>query len=234
VPIDGDKQWRGIERDVRVIVEQLVPENERTNFEFKADALFSGRKPFDKWKREDRIAVQKAFLQVIAEYKMPVIWGAVERAFYKAERGAEGVTLTTHNLVLEMTDVAFILCSAGTEAWLSGNADDSVGILIADENKRPGFKRKMKDSLAEYRRKHILPTVLHSRFDHFMDTLSFNNSAESLGLQIADHCAYFLKRRIMKKRDSDFLFEIIRKNIGDGYAVSKRERWFKAKRELGM
>ncbi len=85
--IDGDQDWRSIERTVKQIIQEDVPERLRANFEFKADALWGGRKPFDGWDRAERVKVQRRFLQTIADHRLPVTWGAVDRLFYEKERG---------------------------------------------------------------------------------------------------------------------------------------------------
>jgi hypothetical protein len=220
VLIDGDSHWRKIEAGTKAIIERCVPKAEQEGFEFKADAIFGGRKQFANWDEADRLDAQASFLCLIADCSLPVAWAAISRSYVRTsmeQNFAPGFTAAQVDLLAY--DYAFVACAAAIEAWFSNHAAGSMGISIADQNKKPRLKWRLKTSLQQLRAARLVPSLPHTQFEHFMDTISFNDSKESIGLQMADHCAYFVKRRLMKKQDSDRCFEIIKPTLIDSYLI---------------
>jgi hypothetical protein len=47
------------------------------------------------------------------------------------------------------------------------------------------------------------------RLDHLADTIYFGASRDSIGLQMSDHCNFFIKRHLMGRDDSERFYKVL-------------------------
>lgn len=206
VLVHADAKWRAVDISLERIVNTLVPESARASFEFHAKNLFSGSDKYP-WGQEIRHAILKECLQIIGQYELPVVWSGIHKTGFKiAAKGMyDPAKLEGEEFLKELQRLGFVACAIEIEQWFLKNAADEVGLCLADVTKA-GLG--MKQELREYRRRAILPDG--PRFDHLVDTVYFGNSDESIGLQLADCCAYFISRHLMGKMDSEPFYDLIK------------------------
>jgi hypothetical protein len=67
----------------------------------------------------------------------------------------------------------------------------------------------MKASLRQYQQTAISIDEPTTQFKHILDTVYFGNSHESIGLQLADACNFFIKRHHMGDTSAERFFQMI-------------------------
>jgi hypothetical protein len=199
VIINGDTQWRTIESDIKDLKSDYSQLDRDT--ELKANQIFWGQGKFQPWKREDRVILQKTLLGLIKRHNLSINIGVVDREYLKS---------LSHIRHVKAQDFALVMCLHETESWFCKHAPGEVGIVIADETDR---EEVFKHSLQIYREHPIGP--VKAKFNHLIEPILFADSKETWGIQLADHCAFFMKRFLCQKADSTEFFEIIKPMLTD-------------------
>ena len=212
IVIHGDLEAKPIEIDVAALVEE-VPEEYRENFEFHACELFSKDVKFPNWPRKERWKLLIRFMRLIIKYNLPIHWGSIRRETLK-QLFTEKDLKDDPFIALEY---AFLLCADETNLWFRAKLPDERALCIADRIDAP---LSMKRLFKEYRHRPSIVTDEKPQFDHLLDTVYFGDSHESVFLQLADSCSYFLKRRFSGKENSDKFYEVIEPQIRSGRRVN--------------
>jgi hypothetical protein len=206
-----DKHWLAIERAARDVVNRLVPPQMHDDFEFHACDLFTGNtKGFQRNARdkEVRFEILKSFLTIVRDFKLPIIYVVHDKQEFP---------LKDWQMVTMHREIGREICAGYVESWIRRRTRGrDVAMLISDvvhsDDKRE--EKLIKRYLMRYRKWPMF--VTHGPvLEHVVDTIHFADSKESIGLQIADACAYFIKRHYMNESDSDSepLYQIIAKNV---------------------
>jgi len=242
------------ERMHSIAIEQLfAPDEVEEKFqEFHAFELFKGEGAFkgiDEKKRFDAIRI---LLLTLRHSKLPFIYAAIdEKQLAKSALG---------NSLFETADPlvpAFKLCTLGVEDWARAHHPQNVPgtvqidyndqyLLIADDTKNIELKKRLRHSyrLLRAARPYILKSPRsamdplsgsQNRLWHAHDAIYFGDSKESVGIQLADLCTYFMQRQLMKrdssaKDDGDQFYEI----FADQVVCAKPEPEWSQHRELLM
>jgi Protein of unknown function (DUF3800) len=134
---------------------------------------------------------------------IPIAYGGID-----CHKLRGGLFATAHPL-----DIAFRVCVQTVEEWFENNAPDQLGLLIADNTKNSHVKDTMQAAFRSYRRP--LKSALHTRgkLKHLHDDMYFGDSANSVGIQLADICAFLICRHIEGKQDTEQIYKIIEPHI---------------------
>lgn len=234
----GEFGWA--ERLHSIAAEQLFsPDEIEEKFqEFHGRDLFKGEGPFQgmgEQKRFDAIAV---LLMALRHHRLPFIYSAIDVRKLAKSTLARGLFETAHPLV-----PAFKLCLLGIENWAQSQHDHFPGsirvdysdqyLLIVDETKDAELKKRLRNSYRLLRA--ARPYVLKSpnRLWHAHDAMFFGDSRDSVGIQLADLCTYFMQRQLMKqnvnvKDESDQFYRM----FSDQVICAKPEPEWSEHREL--
>jgi Protein of unknown function (DUF3800) len=180
-----DWQWLKVERLAKEIAETLVPEQLRPDFEFHACDIFNGSNAWSQWRnnvgKELRFEILKRLIGLIRRNRLPIIqcsWvknGERDRDIIKLRQG-----------------LAFSVCVDSVERWFQEKAKTDVGMLVADVQ---GQRKDEAIFKQEIRRARTVSRLSRKpALRHIVDTIHFAGSHESIGLQLADICAFFIKR----------------------------------------
>jgi hypothetical protein len=216
VPINGDTQWRAIDAD---IVDLRKDHHVPAHVELKACHIFWGTDAFKSWKREDRVKLQRDFLLVLDRYKLKIFYGGIERAHFKQILAP----IPPSEVDQQPQDIAFLMAMGDFENYLCGDSPGEVGAVIADNSDRENV---FKESLSDYR-KRPLRGIYNTKFNHLIEPVLFTDSKESWGIQFADHCAYFIKRHLMEKSDSEEYYNLIKGLIWND-SIMASETYFRS------
>ena len=96
---------------------------------------------------------------VIADHNLSFVWSAINREYLR-----EQIVDPFKDLTRFVHDVAFCICAVSIESWFIQHAPESVGICIVDDMDKPDFRRKLTESLRNYRRVPMLPDIPHTQF----------------------------------------------------------------------
>jgi hypothetical protein len=215
IVVHGDLQTLPIEKDARSIIDTLVPEQFRPHFEFHAKDLFSGSEKFRGWPKDGptgRYAALGAFMNLIPKHNLPVLSGSINKpGFWKSGGGKIWLDKSEREKKHVPHAVGFMFCIFEVETWFLENAPYERGLCIADETKA---RAVLKNDLRHFRDGIEFTAEEGERrtlqLDHLIDTIYFGNSHESIMLQLADCCAFFIKRTAMGRPDAEPFFRIIR------------------------
>lgn len=202
VIVHADRQWKALENHLFEMMRKYSPiafEELPYNYCFHATELFSGGKIFsrDRVTKEARWAILDELVALPAKFNLPVVAYYVKRSEYPD--------------VVEAYRYCFVEIAAQVEAYMRRLPDrDEVASIIAEDLPDVHF---WVDSMHRYQQKEIQHSGLHA---HERDRLwltrvigrpRFEDKSTYSPLQIADACAFTIKRQLMKKPDSTRFFE---------------------------
>lgn len=183
----------------------MIPHERRESFEFHAADLFHGQNDFKKVAREKCHEVISVMLSEVSRLELPVIYGAANKVKLQTSHYGDAHPIT----------VAFRVCAEELERWFDLHTDTHErGLVIADDTRDLDAKQAIKRSFRQYRRR-LGPALNAERglMAHFLDDMYFGDSSDSVGLQIADLCAFFVTRHLNHKEDTEYFFRMIEKNV---------------------
>lgn len=209
--IIDDRIFRDIEVLMGVCVEDLIPADRLEDFhEFHASELYRGSGIFDGIPEEKRFHVIHRLLTLVRDYKLPIVYGAVDVQRLRKKYYASAVP----------ADIAFRICAIGIEDWISKQKpDDQLGIIILD-NCDKADKDTIKKSFRQLRKKLQPPHWTPGQLWHVLDDMFFGDSKDSVGIQLADVCSYFIAKHL---QGGDEVAEGFYQTISDYIVHSKIE-----------
>jgi hypothetical protein len=219
VIVQPDEDWTDLEQTLKTIRDDEYQPRDSESFEFHACNLFEE----SKGNHPDRAyRTLMALLDVPRALELPIVCGAIDRRFTTefmkgikpfAANPKKELNKTTRDFRWNDAIPAFILCAQATELWFREFAANERCLLIADESDQPTDRPTIdKDTKIELRRIRNHPPYKHS-LDHIINTVYFGDSRFSLAIQLADACAFFIKRHLMGRTDSDLYFGKIKEQI---------------------
>ena len=173
------------------MVGDLIPKDRLGRFkEFKGCELYGGYGVFDGLRQQDRFQTITNLLHLVRDNHMPLVYGAVDLG--KLKSGLYGSA--------SPLDTAFRICTAGIEECLAKIDSHQFAIVISDDFQA----KKIKDGLLEsFRglRKQVRPPDFGigkspNTSWHLHDEMYFGDSRQSIGLQMADLCCFFIGKHL--------------------------------------
>jgi hypothetical protein len=216
--VDADKALGRVERYLSALVATQIPPEMQKDFVFHATELWSGSKRFgdrDRWSFEKRLAILQRLSEIPQKFDIKISFGFIDRT---KPVSPDGRSLVDLNLgftpYIEEFCTAFVMCGMFIEGTMRHLANDEVALLIAEDTDK--IKRFVKSSQAMLKSpRYKMPATNISEeinffpLKHIKDTIHFAAKSESVCLQIADLCAFLIKRRLMRRSQSDYLFDLI-------------------------
>lgn len=219
VAVNADKQFKEIEGYLDGLAKKHIPDEKRGGFAFHAMELFHGTKNFNRttWEFEKRLEILDDLALIPKKFDLPVCWGATER------QSAPGLlSKPTSPLLLEQIihGNAFFKFVMQIEVVMRATANDEVAMLIAED--RPIMRRMLKiahamlQGRAPRRFQEELDNIKGEFFtkllplERIIETVHFAQKGKSSLLQVADICAFSIKRGMMKASHSERLFGSLR------------------------
>ena len=201
-----------------LVIESLIPENQVDKFEeFHASELFGGYGIFEPIEQRRRHEALEGLLHLIPTFDISIAYGAVDLEHLKQQ----------HLSSANSRDIAARYCIKGIQQWLEKGMLERVvkntidpkvpleplmALLIAHAgNKRDMFE--IQKSFREMRKRVRPPNVISDDLFHFHDDMYFGDSKFSLGIQLADVCAFFIAKHLEQRADAEGFYQIIASNI---------------------
>jgi hypothetical protein len=214
VIVDLDRHRAPAEEIFGQLAAKYLP-NDKQHAPFHAKDIWHGTKDFhrDRLTLTKRLDLLKALAEIPDRLDIPVIWGG----WFKGPMTPIGDVSEDDQQFMEKVTpaaVAFSVCCWGSELWLRSHARENALIIHEDTEE---FKKLLRNVLPLFQSpllckavgmpEHLFP------FRYVADELLFASKSGSRMLQIADVCAFFIKRRLAEKRDSDPFFDLISPKI---------------------
>lgn len=197
VIVEG-REFSDLEITMGMIVEAIIPADKVEKFEeFHAWQLFEGKEVFDGIEERIRFNVARSLLSIVTTHKIPIVYGAVDRS--KMDRTNFGSA--------DSLDVCFRVCMRGIEEWANGIAAKEIidfsetplpilPLVVPVSDDFQGDKKKtLRASFRQLRQQFRAPNW-NTGVWHIHDDLYFGSSKDSVGLQLADLCAYIIRKHL--------------------------------------
>lgn len=201
VIVHADKQLNELERRLQRVVERYIPKEHWDGFTFHATELFSGGgKVFDrsKWPLAARLEIARDIAAIPSRMKLPLAFGIIQREHWPMTFDAS--QMTPKEKIVGQHTSAYMTCAMQVEMWMRCKAPDEVTMMIAEDNDQA---RKM---IKEMQNAHRNPNIIEGLgedskkyfpFKKIKHSPLFEQKSDSPALQLADFCAYVMKRRAM-------------------------------------
>lgn len=193
VIIDPDKHFRELRSYFRDLASDLFPDEDSYRFVFHAKDIWHGHGAFSRenWSLEERMRIMRRLAQVPALFDLPVIYGAIDR-----ESARQALLQKNQDLpektIRSFTHVqAFVRSIQCAESWLKESTDGEMASLTVED------VHEVKSALMAIHQGYSDPWTRDEGVfttDHIDDALSFQKKDQSILLQMADHCAFIIRR----------------------------------------
>jgi Protein of unknown function (DUF3800) len=187
--------------------------------------LFNGSKRFDKtaWPLPVRLAILDELADIPRHFNLPVFHCSIDRVAASAHFGEPCGTPAFERAAHAY---AYFYCSLQVETFLRTAAPDEVALMIAEDREQVRRMLKYAHNINRGRIKEAAfvhevikegkdPILSDNSFpfDHVIESIQFAQKSDSSLLQIADICAFAIKRWIMRKPHAERLFAPISRNF---------------------
>jgi hypothetical protein len=201
-----------------------VDEIEDKFHEFHASELYCGEGAFEGIEKAKRFDAIQVLLTAVQVKKLPYIYAAVDKD--KLKKSPMGSA--------NPIDVAFRLCLLGIEDWARSKHQQhgpnviqidykDMCLFIVDDTEEKPLKNQLRGSYRSLRAARPYIPPLDNRLWHAHDDLYFGDSRDSVGIQIADLCNYFMWRHLLKKDDGEE--EFYNRFVGQAICARPEPEW---------
>jgi hypothetical protein len=192
------------------MADDLAPPEHRAGFAFHATELFSGGKryPREKYSKEWRWRVLDALVDIPHQIGLPILWARVARA----EVGPGGNWAPNPKWEVQMSPVvhgqvlALNVVLVHAERYMNEYAqpDELAQVIMEnDDSSRDAFHAVQRILTDPNINKTLAPEHENFRLSRIIYPMHFEEKTDSSMLQIADACAFALKRWCMKTPEAE-------------------------------
>ena len=209
VLIDADTQWISMANDLAAVLAHHTPQGvDRPPF-IHAKDVFHGTKDFhrDTWPGSSRIGLLASVSALPVKYDIPVVWCAVDRRDYAKAHPNE----TPEEHKRDLYTVCVVSCLFQVEQYMRSLSDKSeVCSVVLEENKE--LQKRLPEIMDFIRNpdtdaggslepggEAVIP------FRKIIDAPACQPKTASSILQMADYCAFAIKRRVQRARSGQDL-----------------------------
>jgi hypothetical protein len=181
--IVAEHRWKAIEQAVVRQIDTFFEGNVPQDYEIHASEIRGGRGIYKGMDLKKRIAYRDALMQIPVDFGLPFIYRAITKKRFSGwlERTfGKGIFINPHI-------AAYPLVSQTINTYLRDQGEDTLGILINDENK---------EVVADIERttKLLRADPSHLQLDRIIEKTFFIDSRKSPLLQLADLCAFHARK----------------------------------------
>jgi hypothetical protein len=222
IALNADNQFKAVETHLDELVRKHIPEDQRPGFVFHAMEVFHGTKRFDRgiWPFEKRLEILDDLAAIPKKFDLPICFGGTDRiSMPQLLKGP-----ATPPLIEQIAHAhAFFKFVMQMEVVMRATIQNEVAMLIAEDREQVRKMLKIAHSILRGRPsrqfKDILSEIAVPPFDSLLplerivETVHFAQKGESSLLQVADICAFAIKRHIVKASHSDRLYGPLREQM---------------------
>ena len=199
-------------------IDSLMPEDRRADFqEFHACEIYGGYGPFEGIDQKKRFDAIEYLLDLVTTSEMKVTYGAVDLDYLRQQPFASANPL----------DMAFRLCAKQVGDQLNTETVQMLAsatpasqvkivpqfaLFIVDQCDKSD-KAVLQNSFRSMRKRVRPPEFDPGLLASLHDDMYFGDSRYSIGIQIADLCAYFVARHLSKDDETERFYKMIEPRI---------------------
>ncbi|RED31805.1 uncharacterized protein DUF3800 [Rhodopseudomonas thermotolerans] len=213
VIIDPDRTWRRLEDHFSMMSKKYFRHHDGPPIVFHAKDIWHGNGlfPRNEWPLTKRTKLLGELAEIPASFGLPIVVGYVNRTEFRKSLLKNTPNMPDKDIRSLTFARAFFATILRIERWMQENTQE-VALLIAEDS--TDIRRQVKELHKLYTDRSWLDlpaTAFQSK--HIVDSIHFAKKDESLLLQIADHCAFIMKRKLMKKQDAQKLYAKIKSQV---------------------
>lgn len=211
VIVQADTHWKALEQYLLSLVEEVIRPEDRHDFYFHATDLFHGTKTTHRniYPKELRWDVLRRLCSVVEKFQLPVVVGIMDRA--------DPLLLgkDAHDKVIHAQTVTAGLCLLQVEEYMRefASTGELASMVYENNDQCRRHIKKLQNLFLNHQAMSNLSAVLtsiggESRVTKYLpikrvvDGAYFAEKQDSSILQIADACAFAIKRHLMGQPDS--------------------------------
>jgi len=203
--VNADRHAKHLEAALARVREKHCPDAPK-DFVFHTTHIFSGESGHryfarERWPKEKRWAILDDLARIPKEYDIPIVHGHIERAPLLEIEVEKGPIVSARDRMLVQYSVCFFLCTTRADWWLRHHAPSrEVGMAIAEDNRdvRESLRRMHSFAQRPDNTAALLPGwETYLPFRKIIDTVHYAEKQRSALLQLADLCAFVIKRQLM-------------------------------------
>jgi hypothetical protein len=213
VILNGDQDWQPIQRHLQSILRRNVPDVGRKSLIFHAKDIWHGSKHFprEKFPLELRQKIFMEIAEIPKRFHISIVVGCLHRisTMENIKRAIPGISQERIDILTHAE--VYIHALAEIDTWMSRNAPNEVVMVIAED--RPGVKAALNllhDGATHDDDAYWIDQgadVFYTR--HIIDTVHLTDKEGSPMLQIADMCAFIIRRHLSDKPDIASAFALL-------------------------
>ena len=200
--VHADKQWIPLEKYLQDMMIDLIPPDKRKGFYFHATDLFhgSGLTPREDFPKDYRWDVLEELCQIPIKFDLPIVMG-----FYDRKKVLEEDDISIHDATIQSLATSATICAMATERYMRQSAPKGeVATIVYEDNRNA--KKIIRTLHNQLRSPELIPSVKEHWKEYLpltriVDTAHFAEKEDTSLLQLADVCAFILKRRLIGKKD---------------------------------
>jgi len=243
--VQPDDHWHLVQSEINRLVQLHVPLSLQPKFIFHALQVFNGGKDRDLWAPDSRWKLMKAMASLPRRLHVPISYGMVRRS--TTRETVESTASQRRKLKPHEFDhfMAFVYCIAAADKYLRKNTgDNEVATLVAEnvDNMKhalklvPGFLKNHPYTMEPEDLRHDVSDITKEQIKNgelitvnkIVDGVHFAEKADAPLLQVADACAFVLRRWIAREsRGEELVQEMLGRvpPIADFSGVSSFGTW---------
>jgi hypothetical protein len=188
--IHADSQWKPAAQYLEDLRTRYVPPDQRDGFIFHAKELFSGGKQMDRagWPAATRWEILEQLLRAPRLLNV-----SVALSYCKKDPRADAENWDLKNELVLRHLIAFLECIKGANSVIKNQFPGEIAALVAEDN--TAMRQKLR-ALPRLLKATNTPAYIigSTPFDAVVDTVHFAAKSEAPLLQIADACAFVVRR----------------------------------------
>jgi hypothetical protein len=223
VIIHGNGQLAQVRSQLGKIVRKWIPPEKQDGFVFHATELFNGGgKVFvrDKpgcvdpqWPLSKRLKIAAELAKVFKANKLPIVFKSIERAtFPKTAPARVGWDqLSKQRKVINAHVVAHVVATMKIDLWLRANTQNEHCMMVVEDNEQA---REFIHQMHQHNQDRKLEMLEPKERQFFplkkiVEDPLFQAKRPTSPLQLADFCAYVVKKRLMGDARYDEVFDLL-------------------------
>jgi hypothetical protein len=230
VIIHAAAQWKTAERRLKEIADKYILDADRKDFvAFHAKDIWheSPKFPRDRYNGETRENILQELCSLIGDLDLTVVFGALEKKDLSDSEPYKN--LNRHDLAIMLQAMASTMCTLAIETYMrTHHAVDELVMIVYENNDNAKALVRALHNLLRGPQDPLAGSIQEAAewaqvtpLKRVIDTAHFANKEDASILQLADLCAFILRRRIMGKTDCERFFEMIRPHC----VVAPKDGW---------
>jgi hypothetical protein len=210
VILHTDTQWRPLHEYFKDLVNHFIPEEFREGHAFHTFQIWHRSGIYDKKRFGiDTTALLHAICDAIPKFQLPVVWGTMRKSYARAALEEDREVVSEKSLLNTAFMCAFSDAVFRADLWMKQYGGEELANLVMENNDQlrkfakatfKHMKSGFLDELVKATPDFGFPTE-HVRLNRIIDAPSFMEKDDAPPLQLADFCAYMVKRYFAEKGD---------------------------------